>query len=263
MVDFKINDITIKRIDKNIKTNIYPLFNLLDSICFKIFDFPLAVKNRNQIQAFFQIQLSSIKFTLITISFCLSNNYYSDAFTLARKLRDDLFQFLFINKKIKEFTDNLFNENEDTIAIVKWINCQELDKKEKGKFEYRYYKSVIIDSCKEIQEIANIIFENKLSFLNVKLNDYVRGNSILHLLNNDLRLYKNQTKICNEIFDILKKLIDFFFCSLIIIFPYFMQSDDYVKSEISPYFQEYIDNNLSCYKDLKIFLKNNCIMKIE
>ena len=44
MVDFKINDITIKRIDKNIKTNIYPLFNLLDSVCFKIFDFPLAVK---------------------------------------------------------------------------------------------------------------------------------------------------------------------------------------------------------------------------
>lgn len=60
MVDFKINDITIKRIDKNIKTNIYPLFNLLDSVCFKIFDFPLAVKNGNQIQAFFQIQLSSI-----------------------------------------------------------------------------------------------------------------------------------------------------------------------------------------------------------
>lgn len=69
--------------------------------------------------------MMSICKTLETIDFCCRRNAYSDGYTLIRKFRDDLMQYLFILNVIRdkqEFVDKEIEEfMEDAESIIKML----------------------------------------------------------------------------------------------------------------------------------------------
>jgi len=223
--------------------------------------------------------------TLRSIKLSCSIGSFSDANTLIRKVRDDLFQFLFIlhivNSKSSQFEENL-NPNENQQAVLAWFGntVKDLPKKIKKKLEFENYMTVL----KENNAVQKILDEYKLEnywdTLRRKLNDYVHNNGIMYCRQNFVEVDNKYLNIHFE--DSITRLdyISSLFLSLLLMIDsaIIMSSDyiDHMDMNMEPpensqlwipdFAQNFIDTKVTkLHPELKQFIKENNIngMRIE
>ena len=160
--------------------------------------------------------MMSVCKTLETIDFCCFRNAYADAYTLIRKFRDDLMQYLFVlnviqnehgltDKEVEQFEMSpesmmkmieldiatLISGERKTdaeLAMEKWIyNVLEntenaMDRK--NFFDASKYKAYLISNNEKVRYIFENFFIDKWKKEDRKLNNYVHTNGIQYLMNN-------------------------------------------------------------------------------
>lgn len=279
MFDEKQNlKITNDELDKQINPYYEVLTTIDESENIKIHTLIRSVNDSNKRFLMVNIlpQLSSISNSYLTLKFCLANGFYSDAFSLIRKIRDDLLQYLYIEKHLTKYDENLIKTKEIK-TITRWLFNEELSSDQKKFFDYKNYKKDVIDENDNIKKIADIIFWTRLKLLSENLNSYVHGNSRLKTLSNDLKAngeYKDS--IHKEIIKDIKEITDFFVSTLFAINPILYRSSDYLDYlelgytpdeklfyTLAPFIQNYIDTNLKSYKGLVELLRTLTELKIE
>lgn len=89
--------------------NIWYIFVALSDITFSKPEVSLGKQGRYALSC--EIMMSAMN-TITSIDFCMNRSAYADAYTLVRKLRDDLMQYLFILNVIKNMkkTPNIDND---------------------------------------------------------------------------------------------------------------------------------------------------------
>lgn len=203
--------------------------------------------------------MMSVQNTITTIDFCFSRNAYSDAFTLIRKCRDDLMQYLFIlhviqnthgltNEELENYT---FDEasiikmieadfsilisgkrkNEVQLAMESWM-YNELENSKNSKFRRNYfdaskYKKYLMSADKNIEYIMNNFLNPLWNSSDRILNNYVHANGRKYLTDNYVHQL-NKEKIDSELIETLQHIVDIFLSLLAIIDSTKMMSSDYV-----------------------------------
>jgi len=208
--------------------------------------------------------------TLKSILICARIGNIIDSHVLVRKLRDDLFQWLFLLSTI-EINDNLFIEalekedlmiyesNKEKISNIGiWfkniLHHKNFTKLRKDEYEYsKYLKS--LSKVKEVEQLFEYYLSE--SFFNLSdLNNYVHGNGEKYVFENDFNSRK--IDIFNDHLSSLEsKLEDLILCyistmllvspSLLISEDYFssielgLKPDDRLRTIIAPIFQDFFD----------------------
>ena len=226
---------------------------------------------------------SSIQ-TLKSIKLCCSIGSFSDANSLIRKLRDDLFQYLYIlaiiNRRktftqkslenfkldsveeiIVGFSELEFNElTNDELAVEAWLSNKVLELpynvKKKLGFE-NYMKILKLDS-----NVNEILLAYKLhkywDHLQTKLNNYVHSNGIQFTQHNLIKPSNPNLEVYYQNVNIRSSYVITFFLVLITMIdsPLLCSGDieDYLDSdieppencqyEIAPFIQEYINRKV-------------------
>lgn len=202
--------------------------------------------------------MMSVLNTLTAIDFCCSRNAYSDAYTLIRKYRDDLMQYLFILNVIQNthgLTENEINSfSFDTNAIIKMIesdfdillsgerksNVQlameswmynDLDdtsnsKYRKNFFDTSKYKNYLMSTDKRIESLMTTFLNPIWISSDRILNNYVHANGKKYLTDNYVCQIDSQKKI-SELVDTLQHITDIFLCLLAMVDSTKMMSSDY------------------------------------
>ena len=205
--------------------------------------------------------MMSICKTLETIDFCCHRIAYSDAYTLVRKFRDDLMQYLFVlnviqnkhgltDKEVEQFTiepESVMKMIELDISILvsgerktdaelameKWI-YNVLEKPEnagdrKKFFDTSKYKSYLVSNNEKVKYIFNNFLVEKWKKEDRKLNNYVHTNGIRYLTNNyiyqDRKVQKDK-----ELVETLQSITDIFLSLLSIIDSIKFHSSDYLDA---------------------------------
>mgnify|MGYP000009180959 FL=1 len=205
--------------------------------------------------------MMSICKTLETIDFCCHRIAYSDAYTLVRKFRDDLMQYLFVlnviqnkhgltGKEVEQFTmepESVMKMIELDISILvsgerktdvelameKWI-YNVLEKPEnagdrKKFFDTSKYKSYLVSNNEKVKYIFNNFLVEKWKKEDRKLNNYVHTNGIRYLTNNyiyqDRKVQKDK-----ELVETLQSITDIFLSLLSIIDSIKFHSSDYLDA---------------------------------
>lgn len=202
--------------------------------------------------------MMSICSTLETIDFCCNKNAYSDAYTLIRKVRDDLMQYLFVlnviqhkhgltDKEAKEIAINpesilkmveldwsiLVSDGRKTdaeLAMEKWI-YNVLEKSENNKdrrqfFDTSKYKAYLISNNEKIKYIFDEFLTDKWSEEDRKLNNYVHANGIRYVMDNYIYQKKKEYKD-QDLIGSLQNIVDIFLSLLSVIDSIKFHSSDY------------------------------------
>lgn len=177
----------------------------------------------------------SICASLETIDFCLYRDALSDAYTLTRKVRDDLFQYLFILYVIKhkhcmieqEIERMVFAEAEN--AVEKWF-YNELEQpsnsmSRKKYFDASKYKSFLTDNSDQIRCLFDLFYKDVWKGIDRKLNNYVHGNGLRYIMKN-YAMQNNQ----NDLIAVLQDIVDIFLSCLSIIDSTKLQASDYMDA---------------------------------
>jgi len=141
--------------------------------------------------------------TLQSIKLCSSIGSFSDANTLIRKLRDDLFQYLYIlnvinlhNPFVEEDLQSLKIDNpenfaesfmnlrfnnyykDDEKAVAAWFNnsVSDLPKQLKKKLEFENYMTILKNNTNISKILIDYQLEKYWDTLRRRLNDYVHNN---------------------------------------------------------------------------------------
>lgn len=235
----------------------------------------------------------SISNTLKSIIICSKVGHVIDAHVLTRKLRDDLFQWLFILSTIESVDRISHDSKEIDVAelrldlnekIMVWFkNTLDHDSNRKlrySQYEYSKYKTKLINHDENI----NVLFKEyfKPVFKNLMdLDNYVHGNGQKYVHGNMFE-YK-ETQIFHEhISSLQTKLEDLILCylsTLMLISPELLVSSDYfdcidsgqkpdqkLLTTIAPIFQDFFDEFVKPnHNDLIMYLniKNRYNMVIE
>lgn len=205
--------------------------------------------------------MMSICKTLETIDFCCYRNAYSDAYTLIRKFRDDLMQYLFVlnviqnrhgltNKEMEKFATDpeslleivkldvsmLVSEERKTeaeLAMEKWIyNVLENPDSSGDRrefFDTSRYKSYLISNNEKVKYIYNNFFKDKWKKEDRKLNNYVHTNGIKFLVDNYIYQEKKKQKN-DELFETLRNITDIFLSFLAVIDSIKFHSSNYLDA---------------------------------
>lgn len=205
--------------------------------------------------------MMSICKTLETIDFCCYRNAYSDAYTLTRKYRDDLIQYLFVlnviqnkhgltdeeSKKFQLDPESMLKMIELDISILisgerkteaehameKWIyNVLENSENAKDRKEYfdtSKYKSYLVSNNEKVKHVFENFLVDKWKREDRKLNNYVHTNGIRYLMDN--YVYQNdKEKKDNELIETLQNITDIFLSLLAVIDSIKFHSSDYVDA---------------------------------
>ena len=205
--------------------------------------------------------MMSVCKTLETIDFCCFRNAYADAYTLIRKFRDDLMQYLFVlnviqnehgltDKEVEQFEMSpesmmkmieldiatLISGERKTdaeLAMEKWIyNVLEntenaMDRK--NFFDASKYKAYLISNNEKVRYIFENFFIDKWKKEDRKLNNYVHTNGIQYLMNNyvyqDSKVQKDK-----ELIESLQNIVDIFLSILAVIDSIKFHSSDYLDA---------------------------------
>lgn len=205
--------------------------------------------------------MMSICKTLETIDFCCHRNAYSDAYTLTRKYRDDLMQYLFVlnviqNKHgltVEEFKkfhlepESMMKMIELEISILisgerktdaefaleKWIynalENSENSKDRKEFFDTSKYKTYIISNNEKVKYVFENFLVDKWKREDRKLNNYVHTNGIRYLTDN-YAYQKDKEKKDKELIETLQNITDIFLSLLAVIDSIKFHSSDYVDA---------------------------------
>lgn len=203
--------------------------------------------------------MMSICKTLETIDFCCRRNAYSDGYTLIRKFRDDLMQYLFIlnvirdkqefvDKEIEEFMEDAESiikmleldafvsgekKTNSELAIEKWI-YSELENPSNAKdrkefFNASKYKSYIVSNNEKVKYVFDNFLADKWKKEDRKLNNYVHTNGKNFLMNN--YIYQNRKEQQdNELIETVQNITDIFLSLLALIDSKKLQSSDYLDA---------------------------------
>lgn len=185
--------------------------------------------------------ISSALDSLSTIDFCLYRHFYADAYVLLRKVRDDLFQSLFLFTSLQDmnvFTDTKLTDKEESnikkmnskafisssieniekakqYASEAWVN-NELHNKEDfiyrtQFFDYDKYLRYLEETNEDIATVRKIFFNEKLENTSRKLNDYVHANGRQFVMNNYVSLNHSDCikEFTNTLIDIFVIYVSF------------------------------------------------------
>lgn len=176
--------------------------------------------------------MMSVCRTIETIDFCCYRNAYSDAYTLIRKFRDDLMQYLYLLNVIQN-EHNLDNEGIEILAVEKWISNL-LEKEENGFERSRFfgnakYKQNINKSNEKCKSIFENFFEGKWFDIDRKLNNYVHANGIRFI--NDNYIYQSEKENKDrELLDTIQNITDIFLSLLSLLDSTKVRSSDYIDA---------------------------------
>jgi hypothetical protein len=160
------------------------------------------------------------------------------AFLLVRKIRDELFEYLYFISIANEYENSLSKTAENTQLlgdekiVFDWINdSKKLSNNEKNKISYAKIK----DALSKNGSITKPIVDEYNDYLNKNtktLNDYVHGyKSGL----SDNRIFKVDPKafqeVSNTFIELLSQIIQFFVCCLFVLDSSELESRDYVDEE--------------------------------
>lgn len=205
--------------------------------------------------------MMSICNTLETIDFCCYRNAYSDAYTLIRKIRDDLMQYLFVlnvirnehgltDEETKEFTmdaDSMMKmieldvsilisgerKTDAELAMEKWIynvlESSENNKDRKQFFDTSKYKSYLVSNNEKVKYIFENFFVDKWLGEDRKLNNYVHANGIRFVMDNYIYQDKKENKD-KELIETLQNITDIFLSLLSVIDSIKFRSSNYLDA---------------------------------
>lgn len=205
--------------------------------------------------------MMSICNTLETIDFCCHRNVYSDAYTLIRKVRDDLMQYLFVmnviqhkhgltDEEAKEFATDPESilkmveldwtilasgerKTDAELAMEKWIYNM-LEKSENNKdrrqfFDTSKYKDYLISNNEKVKYIFDEFLTDKWLEEDRKLNNYVHANGIRFVMDN--YIFQDQKKQKDkELIETLQNITDIFLSLLSVIDSIKFHSSDYLDA---------------------------------
>lgn len=238
--------------NKNIEDLWYIFFTLSDTSSFEI---SAGKKGRYGISS---ETMMSVLNTLTAIDFCCSRNAYSDAYTLIRKYRDDLMQYLFILNVIQNThgltEDELSSYSFDTNSIIKMIESDfnilisgkrksdvqlameswmynDLDDTSNAQYRKHFfdtskYKKYLMSTDKRIESLMTTFLNPIWASSDRILNNYVHVNGKKYLTDN----YSYQidpAKKMSELVDTLQHITNIFLCLLAVVDSTKMMSSDY------------------------------------
>lgn len=236
--------------------------------------------------------------TLKSILICSRIGNIIDAHVLVRKLRDDLFQWLYLLStiefenqiRLKELNDNRIeninskSDRNNNYSILIWFNNTLHQKKyfniRKDKYEYKKCVKSLGDNNNEVA----ILFKEYLSssFNNLKdLDNFVHGNGEEYVFGNKYD-HRNRNIYEDLLVSLQSKIEDILLCymsTLMLLSPELLISEDYfsciesgvkpsdkMQTSIAPIFQDYFDAYVKpSQSDLIMYLnlKNRYNMVIE
>ena len=205
--------------------------------------------------------MMSICKTLETIDFCCHRDAYSDAYTLLRKYRDDLMQYLFVlnviqnkhgltDEEAEEFTINSESmmkmieldvsilvsgerKTDAELAMEKWIynvlESSENNKDRKQFFDASKYKSYLVSNNEKVKYIFDNFLVDKWLREDRKLNNYVHVNGIRFVMDNYIYQNKKEDKD-KELIETLQNITDIFLSLLSVIDSIKFHSSDYLDA---------------------------------
>lgn len=205
--------------------------------------------------------MMSICKTLETIDFCCHRNAYSDAYTLIRKIRDDLMQYLFVlnviqnkhgltDEECKEFQldpESMMKmialdisilisgerKTEAEHAMEKWIyNILEISENAKDRkefFDTSKYRAYFVSNNEKVKYVFENFLVDKWKREDRKLNNYVHTNGIKYLTDNYVYQCEKEKKD-KELIETLQNISDIFLSLLAIIDSIKFHSSDYVDA---------------------------------
>ena len=198
--------------------------------------------------------------TIKSIDFCCQRGYFADAFTLARKYRDDVIQYVFVAQVIEnmqrlddeEFkklygmeltVENLIQAVElemsmlaaDTrksaadLAVELWVyDMLEEEKYFKERKQYfdtsKYIAQLVKDE--NIKQLNEIYLKDVWAKTDRILNNYVHGNGRKYILDN-YSLYGNYQERKQKLIETVRNITSIFISILSIVLPNKIQSSDY------------------------------------
>ena len=203
--------------------------------------------------------IMSVINTVISIDFCCYRGAYSDAYTLIRKYRDDLMQYLFVLNVIKNThglsEDELKNISLDEDGLLRMIELDfqilasgvrksnvelameswmyndlesvDCSKMRKEFFDTSKYKKYLISTNDSVAYIMNRFLNSKWKVEDRKLNNYVHTNGIRYLTDNYVYQQKKEQRD-KELIETVKNITDIFLSVLAVIDSVKMQSLDYL-----------------------------------
>ena len=240
-------------------SQLYDIWNILYALSdstFSSVEISLGKKGRYGISC--EAMMSAMN-TVTSIDFCCSRNAYSDAYTLVRKYRDDLLQYLFLLNLIKSthgLTDDElknFPFNEESLvkileldfkiltsgerkstaqfAMESWM-YNDLDKSNNSKtrkdfFDASKYKKDLIGNNDRVKYLFANFFNSIWTDTDRTLNNYVHTNGKKYLTDNYI-YQKNKREKDQELINNLQRLTDIFLCLLAVIDSTKMHSSDYM-----------------------------------
>ncbi len=197
--------------------------------------------------------------TLKSIDYCCSQGFFSDAYVLARKYRDDLMLYLFLVDTVdkqngkgdeenpvscKDLTEEEFvqmvmktieelynNERKDIRELVvgSWLRGElrtEYDKIRKDYFAAaKYVQNLIKNSY--VKEAYNRFFKAVWEEVDTILNNYTHVNSPQYVLANICSNRSEQNELCKSLEHILHQITVIFLSMLILIHPQAIMSGEY------------------------------------
>lgn len=199
--------------------------------------------------------------TIVTIDFCCHRGAYSDAYTMVRKYRDDLMQYLFVLNVIKnmqglteeEIKDISFDaesfikmieldfqilisgerKSDAELAMESWmyndLELTEHSEMRKRFFDTSKYKNFLMSADKSIDYMMKNYLNTAWKKEDRKLNNYVHGNGLKYLTDN-YAYQINKGKKDKELIETLQNITDIFLSLLALIDSVKMHSSDYLDA---------------------------------
>lgn len=236
----------------------YIMFSLSDSM----FGSPKSSRGQKGVYFLSGENVMSAMNTLVTIDFCCIRGHFSDAFTLARKYRDDLLQYVYLLDVISQirglsdeelskynvmdvesFVKMLEEEikilasgerkSKEQKAVEAWF-FKELDQDihtndRREYFDASKYKCNLLKSNDKITFIMDVYLKNIWKNVDRKLNNYVHGNGINYIFANYVKSIDLQ-KMINELVEVMQNITSIFLSVLAMVDATQMHSSDYVDS---------------------------------
>lgn len=201
--------------------------------------------------------------TLIAIDFCSQQKFYSDAYTLVRKYRDDLLQYIFISYYVEQMqglteeelnkifgaeidADKLYEavlreyealssdsrKSDIEKAVDLWLH-NSLDSDDKSKVRKKYfdtskYKTYLMGN-ETVKELFELYLGEDWKNIDRTLNNYVHGNGKKYILDN-FPNHNTGDRLWNELIATLRGVTKIVIAILAITEPILLSSSDYIDA---------------------------------
>jgi len=240
---------------------------LYDSLSFSCIGF--IPTGTNAIMHYSSFIFSSLKGTSKSISVILKDGHINDAIVLVRKMFDDVMTDVYLDVSRKEkydiFTNPIVNDVQD------WI---------KLKLRIPRLKKILslLEKSPHTSDLYPLFgWETYLKNNRDYLDHSAHGNSLFSMLLNCSEMYLgNREKQLDNIYIVLKQILQIHLSFIFHLNPEFLMSSDYInwldcghkppegsENWIAPYAQEAFNKFIKPNHKLAQFIKDNCYLEID